>query len=250
RIGPHLSRIRSIESDEKLTLTSPFHTWGGPSPVRGQPVKLPARFTVDIDTRKFGAFSRTGYFGIFTTLDVGNRGAHAIKDVTGARPLAYWGQGGQSNGAGKYLQTFYFDKMMADRKLPDGTMRYGAWMSSSVHWATVPPEIIAKLMIELDEMIVEQGLEKSKGPIDPWICIPHCGLLSTDPDYDPADSYAIQSVNVMLNGNAGFPPLPERCDLLVEHSNELWNPQTPMLWTRELGWLRWKNSFDDRISMA
>ena len=173
----------------------------------------------------------SGNISVQMTLNVGSRGAAPTRLYCGTVPASNFGHGYLYGGEGS-TRPFWYDKNAIARRNQDGSVTFGVWWTADAPTAKEVPnnsmvgiEYCLKLINELDEMIVEQGLQETKGPINPWICVNCYGLLSTDPDYDPADHLGIGMCDVMLNGNPslGIGGIPRRCDLFVEYSNETWN---------------------------
>jgi hypothetical protein len=215
------------------------------------------KFTVDIDTRQFDTFlpgnPYQNFFGILLTLNVGGRGAYPVLLPDASTIASFNGPG--HFGGNAQIQTFIFDKNVVGTVNPDGSHNHGAWIAYNMatqgpspgralrNMATVPAEICAKLINELEEMIVKQGKQGTHGPINPWICIPHSGMLSIDPDYNAADNYAVNMVDTMLHGASGFAGIPSRCDLLVEYSNETFNyGSNPQRYCSALAYWKWPSS--------
>ena len=206
-------------------------------------------FTVDIDCRTFNAFVG-GNFALHVTLDVGNRGAAPIRSTEfglGVIPASVFGAGRLYNGPGS-TRTFFYDKNVAAFRDSGGALHFGAWLcttggltTGAFYYGPLPPEYIAALINEIETMIVAQGLQATKGPINPWINVPCVGMLSTDPDYSASNHVGIGMVDIMLNGNPklGISGIPSRCDLFVEYSNETWNLPGG-IWNYHCGMAAWR----------
>ena len=195
--------------------------------------------------------SNQGNSGSYITLDVGNRGAAPIRLPPGVLGITRYGRGYIYGGAGS-MRAFVYDKNIAASRDTSGKLKFRAWIclaatGEAVHAYQNPVgiEYCAKLINELEELIISQGLQAVKGPINPWININCYAMLSTDPDYDEADHVGIGMVDVMLNGNPalGVKGIPSRCDLFVEYSNETWNiPGGFWVYSCAMSAWRWGNS--------
>lgn len=196
-------------------------------------------YSIGIDTSSFTTFT-AGTSEQFTTLNVGGRGDYPIVFPS---VNAYGGRYGNGYiSAGDY-KTFIFDKSVAYQRDTAGDYIYGVWMFNDLganngHNGGVPLEICTALVNEVNQM--------STAPIGMYLNIPHLGMSSMDPDYNLAENWGVNAVNVILNGANGFSGLTSAAPLLLEYSNETWNSggngtsQTPYCALR--GYLRWPAS--------
>lgn len=202
--------------------------------------RYPAAVTNVVSTTQYditysisGQTAYTGSGGTvqaYPSLNVGARGEYPLMFDSGNTLAAAYGDDG--NGLylhAESLRTFYFDKNMIG--VSDGAGNYlkGAWLFDpdggdiNGHWDGIPLEILTKLFVELNQMSPAQAISM-------WVCYPHRGLLSIDPDYSSASNWAIQATNIILNGNTvGGIPYPglktgaPNAKLIIEYNNEIWN---------------------------
>ena len=226
-------------------------------------------FTVNIDCSAFGAYTGGGAFSLYLTMNVGNRGAMALRYENGTYPASFYGQvylyagkGGTYPFSAGSSRIMIFEKNAISKIDSDRTVHWGVWTigappyAQGINQSNVQPEMALALINELEAMIIAQGLQNSRGPISPWVNIPVNGLLSTDPDYDPADNVATNLVGTFINGypSLNISPMPSRCSLFLEYSNETWNVGGNNNWTSWLSTLRWGASIagfnDDADSTA
>ncbi|MDP1702587.1 MAG: hypothetical protein Q8L53_16745 [Aestuariivirga sp.] len=204
-----------------------------------------------VNTTAFTTFT-AGTVMQYITLNRSGLGAYPVVFEDGTTPASNYSN--NYIAAGDY-KTFSFDKHHVA-----STLINGAWLFSNL--GATPktqgqsPEIMAQFMIELNEMQVEQGL----GPTDMWVCVPHRGLLSVDPDYDAESHFGIGLVGDILNGANGYEGLATntstaaRCSLIVEGTSEDWNfggtgfSQT--YYQARLGFLRYGGSASDASSYS
>jgi hypothetical protein len=216
------------------------------------------QFTLDINCNGFTAYSGSGAAAcIHITLDVhdgsGNsRGAYPIRFMNGPQvPFTYYGQGFLVAAGGNADNYFVFDKNVVAVQTSTGVFTHGAWICGnngnnpySIYPATVPTELIAQLINEIEDTIIAQGKQATHGPISPYINIPHMGMLSFDPDYVSGDNFAVQTVAGMINGANGFRGIPSRCSLFVEFANEIWNPTADTNYLSGLSMMRYNGGAD------
>lgn len=223
-------------------------TFGTPE---GAGVYVTSQATTANGDRLGTAACESGQFAIHTTLNVGGRGAAPIRFPAGGIPVTRFGQGYLHGGPGS-MRPFVYDKNVAASRDANGKLTFGAWICLTATGETVRNyqcpvgiEYCLKLINELEDMIVAQGLQAVKGPINPWINVNCYAMLSTDPDYNEADHVGIGMAQVMLNGNPslGIKGMPSRCDLFVEYSNETWNlPGGFWVYSCAMSSWRWGNS--------
>lgn len=217
----------------------------------------PDSYSIGIDTTSFGTFSGTCRAEQFLTLQVGSgndRIAYPMTYPDGVTTAARFGSAYVATGDYK---TFIFDKTSASYKDSNGDWVYGTWMFVDIgsdygHAGGTPLEVCTALVNELMEMTRSDG--QPVDPIHMWICIPHLGLLSMDPDYSEASNFALGSVDVCLNGANGYTGLDSRCNLWLEYSNETWNSANfsfvQCAYLMRQGFLRWSVSTGDKASMC
>jgi hypothetical protein len=207
-------------------------------------------YSIGIDTSAFTTFTAATVTQ-YITLTVGSgsdRTAYPVVFSNGSTPASRFGNTYIATGDYK---TFYFDKTQAAKANTSGVWTYGVWLFNDVgadkgHAGGTPLEVVTTVVNELTEMMDD--------PVDLWITIPHRGLLSMDPDYSAGSNFAVNSVDVCLNGANGYAGLNAASKLLIEYSNETWNSfssgfnQTPYLARR--GFLRWGGSTADYYSMV
>lgn len=225
---------------------------------------VPCTITVDdadhyqlgIDTSAFTDFT-AGVANQYVTLDRGGLGAYPVTFEDGTTPASHFSNAYIA--AGDY-KTFSFDKYCVA-----STLVTGAWIFSNLGATPktngLAPEIMAQFIIELNEMQVAQSTAASPlGPTDMYICVPHRGLLSVDPDYDVASHFGIGLVGDILNGANGYqglatnPSTAARCSLIVEGSNEDWNSGGTAFsqtgFQARLGFLRYGGAASDNNSYS
>jgi len=159
------------------------------------------------------------------------------------------------------VRTMYFHKDVgAYRNAAGDVAQWGAWCGlfpsqwydGSLFPITnlLPVEFQVKLHVELEERIIETGQQDTKGPINPWYCLPCMGMLSIDPDYDPLDNYAIGFAKASFEGINGWPKLPGRCSIAIENANESFNAGVCTSYHYAQSWWRWRgNSWTDGTMM-
>ena len=151
------------------------------------------------------------------------------------------------------MKVFYFDKNIIGKSDGAGNYVKGIWIftgagAANAHWDGVPLEIMTLLIVELNQM-------GPKNPISMWVCYPHRGMSSIDPDYSAASNWAVKATDTILNGNTvggvAYPGLlmgASGAMLYIEYSNELWNTLPPRFYIQNYGRSRWSNttiSFQD-----
>jgi hypothetical protein len=171
-------------------------------------------YTIGIDTTAFSTFT-VGTAYQYISLNVGARGTYPVVFQDGCSP---GGRFGAAFCTANDIKTFTFDKNIIASTAITGAwiMRQEGGNGTVVLNGGVPLEICTAFVNELMAMT-------TNGPIDMWVCIPHRGMNSTDPDYLSASNWGTNTVDVILNGKNGYAGLDSRSTLFVEHSNETWN---------------------------
>lgn len=172
------------------------------------------------DTTGFGTFT-SGTYNQYITLNRGGLGDYPVVFPDGLTIASHYGNT-------PYLPALSHKYFVFHKNLRASSTIDGAWVWTEAgghnYPHAIPVEIMTKFFVELDEMQVAQSTPSMPlGPTDMWINSPHAGLCSMDADYDADDNFAVNMIDVVLNGNGTWPALPARCDVLHEHSNEDWN---------------------------
>jgi hypothetical protein len=182
-------------------------------------------YTVPVNSAAFPNFTSAQALA-YASLKVGTRDAYPIAFLNGRIYLNNYGDGYMPAAGGSFncYKTFYFDKTITLTKDSSGNPIFGVWMFNFTdgggHSGDVPVEICTALINEVNERASALGYSN---PIHMWLCMPHMGLLSMDPDYTIGSNYAVNAVDRILNGGGGFAGLSLPASLIVEFSNEVWN---------------------------
>ncbi len=209
----------------------------------------PTQFKVDINTSAMSTYVNGGYFTIPIYLKVGTGSDRDGPENVGF-PMVTWnsmdppsvntntgglysteGVVGAPNTAvdgGAALRDFQFDKTLINYIEAGGTVHWGVWVTStsvgrggaSSYQSIMPPEIQCQLINELEDRIIERGLEATHGPICPWFTIPPHATHSKDPDYLEAKSFAIGMYRIFKEGTENVDPVSDRTRIIVEYGNE------------------------------
>lgn len=176
----------------------------------------------NINASGFTAFT-TGTVSRYVTLDVGGRGAFPVAPFNTAGVNA----GASSSLAGDTYRNFVFDRNQANIRTAGSGANWvpGVWLHrQNQAWGDVPLEYCAAFVAEINLLAQSQGISQ---PIHAWITMPPTGLLPCDLDYSVASDYPVNATNAMLNGGYGCRGLSSTiASLILEWSNELWNPST------------------------
>jgi len=175
-------------------------------------------YDLNINTTAFTAFT-AGTAMQYVTLNRGGLGDYPIIFSDGLSHASAYSSG--------YIKANDYQRFSFDKYMRASTTINGAWIFSNPGASGVnipkqvgiPIEAQVKFMVELKELQDAQGKPAS----NMWICVPHRGLLSVDPDYTLASNWGVNAVDVCLNGANGWPGLPPECFLMVEGTNEDWN---------------------------
>jgi hypothetical protein len=195
-------------------------------------------FSIGIDTTGFTAWDSTASGGTafaeeWVTLNVGGRGAFSMVGQDGNSIVSR----NQTISLDDY-RSFTFDKTIAAQGDGAGGWVMGAWVTSGgqSHGGDTPIEICVALVNEVNAMSVAQGFNN---PVHMWMNLPVMSMLSMDPDYSAGSNWAINAVEVALNGANGFAGLNGRCGIVVEYSNEIWNNTVVTQYTTWRDYQRW-----------
>lgn len=188
-------------------------------------------YAIDVDTSGYGKFApgKRSNATQFTTLQVGTGNDRVAYPLVLTRGDTFISQLGNYIHASNYHSAI-FNKDIVLQYTASGTPVPGAWIATNTtsyggfgcFFSDVPLEYCVALVNEVNAM-----LPAGRPPVHMYWNVPAMGLNSFDHDYSAGSNWAVNGMNVILNGADGFAGLDTKSSVFVEYYNETWN-RTPL----------------------